>query len=104
MLAPVTGVSTYTFNSPGVLQILRKYSSSPQKLRPGQEVVTFIANGDAVGNFRWEDDFGKKEARIFLSILGSEYSVPCRQDKNALNFINAQHDCIPLNFSSPLDL
>jgi hypothetical protein len=48
MLAPVTGVSTYTFNSPGVLQILRKYSSSPQKLRPGQEVVTFIANGVAV--------------------------------------------------------
>jgi hypothetical protein len=71
MLAPVTGVSTYTFNSPGVLQILRKYPSSPQKLRPGQEVLTFIANGDAVGNFRWEDDFGGKEDHIFLPILGS---------------------------------
>jgi hypothetical protein len=81
MLAPVTGVSTYTFNSPGVLQILRENSpspqelkpeSSPKKLRPGQEVLTFIANGDVVGNFRWEDDFGKKEEHIFLPILGSE--------------------------------
>jgi hypothetical protein len=75
MLAPVTGVSTYTFNSPGVLQILREYlkehPSSLQKLRPGQKVLTFIANGDVTGNFRWEDDFGKKEDHIFLPILDS---------------------------------
>jgi len=68
MIAPVTGLSTYTFNSPGVKPYLRN-----NKLQMGilanQEIVTFYAKGDWIGNFHREMDFG---THIPLSVLGSK--------------------------------
>ncbi len=75
MIAPVTGLSTYTFNSPGVLQILRE-NNFPIGLRLGQEVLTFIAEADPVGHLRWDNDFGgKEEDHIFLPVFDGKRIV-----------------------------
>jgi len=66
MIAPITGLSTYTFNSPGVKQYLKE-KNLPNGLGFSQEIITFYAKGDAIGNFRRDNDFG---THIPLSVKG----------------------------------
>ena len=71
MIAPTTGLSTYTFNSPGVLQILKK-NKLPTGLKKGQEVLTFIATADPVGHLRSDNDLGKPSDHILLPVLNGK--------------------------------
>jgi hypothetical protein len=66
MIAPVTGLSTYVFNSPGVKQYLSE-NKLLMGLKINQEVITFYARGDIIGNFRRDNDLGR---HIPLSIKG----------------------------------
>jgi hypothetical protein len=66
MIAPVTGLSTYTFNSPGVKQYLSE-NRLHMGLHANQEIITFYARGDIIGNFRRDNDLGR---HIPLSVKG----------------------------------
>ena len=52
MMAPVTGLDTIAFNSPGVKECLEKHHFLSGIVTHAQRVVTYNAETDLIGNFR----------------------------------------------------
>lgn len=69
-IAPVTGITTYAFNSPGVLDYLKNVVKKPTLLKHGQRVRTYISNADPIGNLKWKCDLGD---HIFIPVFGAKY-------------------------------
>lgn len=73
MIAPITSLSTYTFNSPGVRQCLQENNLPENINHHTQEILTFIAKGDVIGNFRSDNDLGKEgHNHVYLAVRGSK--------------------------------
>ena len=59
LIAPVTGLKTVAFNSPGVKEFLTSQNPRlPSNVYPNQ-VVNFCASSDPIGMFRSDNDLGK---------------------------------------------
>jgi hypothetical protein len=85
MIAPVTGLST--FNSPGVKQYLSE-NKLPMGLHANQEIITFYARGDAIGNFRRDNDFG---SHIPLSVKGFSKDIEYTSLNKILTYNGVEH-------------
>ena len=86
MIAPRTGLDTIAFNSPGVVQYLKKrklpyirapFSDARCSIPQRQTIITYCANGCPIGNLRHDNDVGPYK---WLPVLG-EKRIPDQDDR-----------------------
>ena len=105
MIAPRIGLNTIAFNSPGVVQFLKKrnlpwvraYNSDAMCSIPAkQTIITYCANGCPIGNLRHDNDVGVYK---WLPVLG-EKRIPDSSDR--INFTKLAGSIMELNMD-PID-
>ena len=86
MIAPRTGLNTVAFNSPGVVEYLKKRhlpwfkvsnSDAMCSIPTKQTIITYCANGCPIGNLRHDNDVGPYK---WLPVLG-EARIPDNLDR-----------------------